>query len=146
MKVVLKVDQNNLGKIGDVVEVAPGYARNYLLPQGKALEANKANLQILEQVKKVNDKKLLKLKQEAEEIAKKIESASCTIVMQAHDEQLYGAVTSADIAKSLSQEGISVDKKDILLEDPIKALGVYHIPVKLHSEVKPQVKVWVVKE
>jgi large subunit ribosomal protein L9 len=146
MKVVLKADLINLGKIGDVVEVSQGYARNYLLPQGKALEANVQNLQILEQVKKINDKKLLKLKQEAEEIAKKIESVSCTIVMQAHDEQLYGAVTSADIAKSLSQEGISVDKKDILLEEPIKALGVYHIPVKLHPEVKPQVKVWVVKE
>ncbi|MFH1062590.1 MAG: 50S ribosomal protein L9 [Candidatus Omnitrophota bacterium] len=146
MKVVLKTDLNKLGKIGDVVEVAEGYARNYLLPQGKALEANKNNLQILEQVKKVNNKKLLKLKQEAEEIAKKIEGVSCTIVMQAHDEQLYGAVTSADIAKSLSQEGISVDKKDILLDEPIKALGVYHVPVKLHPEVKPQVKVWVVKE
>ncbi|MBU1042983.1 MAG: 50S ribosomal protein L9 [Candidatus Omnitrophica bacterium] len=146
MKVVLKVDLNKLGKVGDVVEVAQGYARNYLFPQDKALEANNQNLQLLEQVKKVNDKKLLKLKQEAEEIAKKIEGVSCTIVMQAHDEQLYGAVTSADIAKSLLQEGISVDKKDILLEEPIKALGVYHIPVKLHPEVKPQVKVWVVKE
>ncbi|MBU1086751.1 MAG: 50S ribosomal protein L9 [Candidatus Omnitrophica bacterium] len=146
MKVVLKVDLNKLGKIGDIVEVTQGYARNYLLPQGKALEANKENLQLLEQVKKINNKKLIKLKQEAEEIAKKIEGVSCTIVMQAHDEQLYGAVTSADIAKSLSQEGISVDKKDILLEEPIKALGVYHIPVKLHPEVKPQVKVWVVKE
>ena len=146
MKVVLKVDINKLGKIGDVVEVANGYARNNLLPQGKALQASTHNLQLLEQIKKKNDKKLLKLKQEAEEIAKKIENASCTIVMQANDEQLYGAVTNADIAKSLAQEGISIDKKDILLEDPIKALGVYHVPVKLHPEVKPQVKVWVVKE
>ena len=146
MKVVLKENLDNLGKIGDVVDVSNGYARNFLLPQGKALEANKHNLQLLEQVKKANDKKLLKLKQEAEETAKKVENASCTIVMQAHDEQLYGAVTAADIAKSLEQEGVKVDKKDILLEEPIKALGVYHIPVKLHPEVKPQVKVWVVKE
>jgi large subunit ribosomal protein L9 len=146
MKVVLKFDVDKLGKVGDVVEVSNGYARNFLIPQDKALEANTHNLQLLEQVKKANAKKLLKLKNEAEEIAAKIEAVSCTIVMQAHDEQLYGAVTSADISKSLSQEGITVDKKDILLEEPIKALGVYHVPVKLHPEVKAQVKVWVVKE
>ena len=146
MKVVLKVKVNNLGDTGDVVEVAAGYARNCLIPQGKALEANKRNLKLFEDYKRSVQKKHEKEKQLAEEIAHKIEHASCTIVMQAKNEQLYGAVTNADIAKALQQEGIQVDKKDILLEDPIKALGVYQVPVKLHPEVKQQVKVWVVKE
>ncbi|MCG2712588.1 MAG: 50S ribosomal protein L9 [Candidatus Omnitrophica bacterium] len=146
MKVVLKVKVNKLGETGDVIEVASGYARNYLIPQGKALEANKRNLKLFEDYKRVAQKKQEQEKKLAEEIAHKIEHASCTIVMQARDDQLYGAVTNADIAKALQQEGIQVDKKDILLEEPIKALGVYQIPVKLHPEVKQQVKVWVVKE
>ena len=146
MKVVLKVKVDKLGETGDVVEVASGYARNCLIPQGKALEANKRNLKLFEDYKRAVQKKQEKEKQQAQEIARKIEHASCTIVMQAKDEQLYGAVTNADIAKALQQEGIQVDKKDILLEEPIKALGVYQIPVKLHPEVKQQVKVWVVKK
>lgn len=146
MKVVLKVNVDKLGVTGDVVEVASGYARNCLIPQGKALEANKRNLKLFEDYKRAAQKKHDQEKQKAQEIAKKIEHASCTIVMQAKDEQLYGAVTSADIAKALQQEGVQVDKRDILLESPIKALGVYQVPVKLHPEVKQQVKVWVVKE
>lgn len=146
MKVVLKVDIDKLGKIGDVVEVASGYGRNCLIPQGKALEANKRNLKIFEDYKRAEEKKRKDEKTQAEEIAKKIEHVSCTIVMQAHEEQLYGTVTNADIAKALQQEGIKIDKKNILLEEPIKTLGVYQVPVKLHPEVKQQVKVWVVKK
>jgi len=146
MKLVLKTDVDKLGKAGDIIEVAPGYARNYLIPRGKAIEANKQNLKAFEDYKRAQDKKLKKQKEEAEETAKKIEHISCTIVMQAHDEQLYGAVTNADIAKALHQEGIKIDKKDILLEEPIKALGVYQVWVKLHPEVKQQVKVWVVQK
>ncbi|MFH1094378.1 MAG: 50S ribosomal protein L9 [Candidatus Omnitrophota bacterium] len=146
MKVVLKVKVKKLGETGDVVEVASGYARNCLIPQGKALEANKRNLKLFEDYKRAVQKKQDKEKELAEEIAHKIEHVSCTIVMQANDDQLYGAVTNADIAKALQQEGIQIDKKDILLEEPIKALGVYQVPVKLHPEVKQQVKVWVVKE
>ncbi len=146
MKVVLKVKVDKLGETGDVVEVASGYARNCLIPQGKALQANKRNLKLFEDYKRAAQKKQEKERQHAQEIARKIEHASCTIVMQANDEQLYGAVTNADIAKALQQEGIQVDKKDILLEEPIKALGVYQVPVKLHPEVKQQVKVWVVKK
>ena len=146
MKVVLKVKIDKLGEIGDVVEVASGYARNCLIPQQKALEANKRNLKIFEDYKRAQQKKQDKEKQLAEEIARKIEHVSCTIVMQANEEQLYGAVTSADIANALRQEGIQIDKKDILLEDQIKALGVYQVLVRLHPEVKPQVKVWVVKK
>ncbi|MCK4993494.1 MAG: 50S ribosomal protein L9 [Candidatus Omnitrophica bacterium] len=146
MKVVLKAKVDKLGVIGDVVEVASGYARNCLIPQGKALEANKRNLKLFEDYKRAEQKKHDQEKQQAQEIALKIEHASCTIVMQAKDDQLYGAVTNADIAKALQQEGVHVDKRDILLEEPIKALGVYQVPVKLHPEVKQQVKVWVVKE
>ncbi|MDD5747200.1 MAG: 50S ribosomal protein L9 [Candidatus Omnitrophica bacterium] len=146
MKVVLKEDVQKFGKIGDVVEVSAGYARNCLIPQGKALEATQSNLKKLDDYKLVLAKKKELEKQTALELAKKIELVSCTIVMQAHEEQLYGAVTNADIAKALQQEGINVDKKDILLEEPIKALGVYQVEVKLHPEVKQQVKVWVVQK
>jgi len=146
MKVVLKEDIQKLGAVGDVVEVAAGYARNFLIPQGKALEANKTNLKLFEEYKRTEAKKQEKEKQEAQEVAKKIEQSSCTIVMQAHEEQLYGSVTNADIANALLQEGISIDKRNILLEEPIKALGVYQVPVRLHPEVKQQVKVWVVKK
>jgi len=146
MKVILKESIKKLGETGEVVEVAAGYARNFLIPQGKALEANKQNLKLFDDFKRVQVKKQDKERADALAIAKKIENVSCTIVAQANEEQLYGAVTNADIAKSLQQEGITVDKRDILLEEPIKALGVYHVPIKLHPEVKQQVKVWVVKE
>jgi len=146
MKVVLKENVQKIGKIGDVVEVTAGYARNFLIPQGKALEATKDNLKKLDEYKLVMAKKQEQEKQTALELAKKLEQVSCTIVMQAHEEQLYGAVTNADIAKALQQEGITIDKKDVLLEEPIKALGVYQILVKLHPEVKQQVKVWVVQK
>jgi len=146
MKVVLKQDIEKLGKTGDVIEVASGYARNCLIPQNKALEATKNNLKIFEEFKRSQQKQKEKEKQQVMELAKKIERVSCTIVMQAHEEQLFGAVTNADIAKALNQEGITIDKRDILLEEPIKTLGVYQIEVKLHPEVKTQVKVWVVKK
>lgn len=146
MKVVLKEDVEKLGKPGDIIEVAPGYARNYLIPQKKALEATKSNLKIFEEFKRSQQKQKEKEKQQIMELAKKIERISCTIVMQAQDEQLYGAVTNADIAKALNQEGITIDKRDILLEEPIKALGVYQVEIKLHPEVKTEVKVWVVKK
>ncbi|MBU0634802.1 MAG: 50S ribosomal protein L9 [Candidatus Omnitrophica bacterium] len=146
MKVILKEDINNIGKSGDIIEVAAGYARNFLIPQGKVLEANKGNMKVFEEYKQTQEKSRQKEKQQAQELAKRIEHVSCTIVMQAQEEQLYGAVTNADIAKSLSQEGIDIDKKNILLEEPIKNLGVYQVDVKLHPEIKAQVKVWVVKK
>ncbi len=146
MKIILKEDVTKIGKIGDIVEVKSGYARNFLIPQAKALEATKSNLKLFEDYKRAQAKKQEKEKQEALELAKKIEHVSCTIVMPAHEEQLYGSVTNADIAKALLQDGITIDKKDILLDDPIKALGVYQVTVKLHPEVKQQVKVWVVQK
>ncbi|MFH1459804.1 MAG: 50S ribosomal protein L9 [Candidatus Omnitrophota bacterium] len=146
MKVILKENIKKLGNLGDVIDVKSGYARNFLIPQGKALEANSSNIKLFEDFKKIELKKQEKIKHDAEQVAKKIAQISCTIVMQAHEEQLYGAVTNADIAQSLEQEGITVDKKNILLEEPIKELGVYQVPVKLHPEVKQEVKVWVVKK
>lgn len=146
MKVILKEDVQNLGKSGEVVEVKAGYARNFLIPKGLSLEATSENLKVFEEYKRIKQLKVEKERKQAQELAKKIERISCTIVMQANEEQLYGAVTNADIAKALEQEGIVVDKKDILLDEPIKTLGVYQVPVKLHPEVKQQVKVWVVKK
>ena len=146
MKVILKEAIKKLGNVGDEVEVAAGYARNFLIPKGMALEASPKNLKVFQEYRRSQARKLEKEKQKAEAIAKKLASISCTIVMQAHDEQLYGTVTNADVAKALEQEGVSIDKKNIVLEEPIKTLGVYQIMVKLHPDVKQQVKVWVVKK
>ncbi|MBI4845375.1 MAG: 50S ribosomal protein L9 [Candidatus Omnitrophica bacterium] len=146
MKVVLKENIKNLGNLGDVIEISAGYARNYLIPKGKALEATKGNLKLFEDYKRIQMKKYQKEKEQAEQAAKKLSGVSCTIVMPANEEQLYGSVTNAHISEALQQEGITIDKKDILLEEPIKALGVYQVTVKIHPEVKQQVKVWVVKK
>ncbi len=146
MKVILKQEVNKLGQAGDVINVTDGYARNFLIPRGMALPATPVNLRLFESLKQEKIKKRDKDRQQAEELAEKLKDVSCTIVVKANEEQLYGAVTNADIAQALEQEGIKVDKKDVLLEEPIKSLGVYQIPVKLHSEIKQQVKVWVVKK
>ncbi|MCM8813868.1 MAG: 50S ribosomal protein L9 [Candidatus Omnitrophica bacterium] len=145
MKVILKEDIKQLGLIGEVVNVADGYGRNFLIPQGKALEANAGNMRQFENFRRQLEQKRAEAKSSAEELARKIEQISCTIVVQAHEEQLYGAVTNADVAAALQQEGVAIDKKDVLLEEPIKQLGVYQVTVRLHPDVKPQVKVWVVK-
>ena len=145
MKVILKEDIQKLGKSGEVINVKPGYARNYLIPKGLVLEATENNLKVFEEDKRAKLKHQEREKKQAQELAKRIERVSCTIVMQAHDDQLFGAVTTADIADALEQEGIKIDKKDIILDEPIKSLGVYQIPIKLHPEVKQLVKVWVVK-
>ncbi len=146
MKVIIKEDMQKLGKAGQIVEVAAGYARNFLIPKGKVLEATNENLKLIEGYKRSQAKELEKEKQVAVEMAEKIARTSCTIVVEAHDDQLYGTVTELDIAKALKQEGITVDKKNILLEEPIETLGVYQVDIKLHPEVKQQVKVWVVKK
>jgi len=147
MNVILTEDVAHLGSAGDMLKVKDGYARNYLIPKCSAIVATTENVKQLEHQKRQVQAKLNKLKKDSEGIAKKIESISCTIARAAGEEdKLFGSVTSADIYTSLKNEGIEVDKKKILLEEPIKSLGIFTVPIKIQSEVTANLKVWVVKE
>ncbi len=147
MKVILTEEVENIGQPGDLLKVKDGYARNYLLPNNKAVQATIQNMKQLEHQKRLIGEKLNKIKSEAEKLSKKIERLSCTITKPAGEEdKLFGSVTSADICESLKNEGIEIDKKKILLEEPIKNLGIFNIMVKLHPEITAKLKVWVVKE
>ena len=146
MKIVLKQDIDKLGTTGDIVEVADGYGRNYLLPRGLALKATLGAEKVAKQIKKATGRKIQEEKTNLEELAKKLSKLSLTIPVQVgEDEKMYGSVTSIDIANMLKQEGIEIDKKKIILKEPIKKLGVFNIQIKLHPEVTAEVKTWVIK-
>ena len=147
MKVILTQNVDKLGEAGEVVEVANGYARNFLLPHDKALQATPGNLTLWEQRRKTVDTATAQERSEAEELAQQLADVSCRVIKKVGDsEVLYGSVTPADIAECLEKEGFVLDKRRIVLEEPIKTLGVYEIPIRLHPDVIPVVKVWVVKE
>ena len=142
MDVILMERIRHLGQMGDVVNVKPGYARNYLLPQGKALRASKANLEYFETQRKELEARNLKERQEAEAAAKTLEGAKIMLIRQAGEAgQLYGSVSSRDIASALTQEGYNVDRKQVVLDRPIKTLGLHEILVHLHPEVEVSVSV-----
>lgn len=147
MKIILKSDVERLGKSGDVVTVAAGYARNYLLPRGLALEATPRSMEQIEIERRRETKAQARLKEEAEALAQKVAQLSLTISKQAGEsDKLFGTVTAMEIAEALGKEGCEIDKRKIALEEPIKTLGIYSVPIKLHAEVTGQVKLWVVKE
>ena len=147
MQIVLKEDIDKLGRRGEVVKVANGYARNYLLPLGKALPATPGNLKVIEREKRRYVVRQTKEKEENETLSRRIQALSLTLVRKVGESDvLYGSVTSGDIAEALAKEGVVVDKRRIQLAEPIKSLGIYTIPIRLHPEVTTEVKVWVVKE
>lgn len=147
MKVLLREDLDNLGKRGEVVKVAAGYARNYLLPKRLAMPVTPGNMKLIDQERRAFQLRRDRDKQAAEELARRIAEVSCTIVKKVgENDALYGSVTTQDIGEVLEKEGIAIDRRRILLEDPIKALGVYTVPIKVHAEVTADLKVWVVKE
>jgi len=147
MQVILQENVHALGKVGDVVSVRAGFARNFLLPQGKAVEADPKNLRMMEHQKRVIGSKDLKRKREAEMLAEKLGALSLTISRKAgEEEKIFGAVTAKDIADELRREGFAIDKHAIVVEQPLKQLGIFDIPVKIHHEVTATVKVWVVKK
>ena len=147
MKVILTQDIAGLGSIGDLITVKDGFGRNYLVPQGKALQATSQNMKTLEHQKRQIREKIDKAKREAERLAARIESVSCTVAKAVGEEdKLFGSVTGMDIESSLKLEGIEIDRKKINLLEPIKSLGIYNIPIKLHPEVTAVLKLWVVKE
>ena len=146
MKVILREDDRKLGKAGDVVEVKDGYAQNYLIPRNLAVKADAGHMKQLEHERKMLGDKKEKQNKQAKLMAEQIEKASCTISVQVgEEEKIFGSVTAIDIVETLAKEGVTIDKKDIHLEEPIKSLGVFTVPVKLASEVEANLKVWVVK-
>jgi large subunit ribosomal protein L9 len=147
MRIVLRENVEKLGRRGEVVKVADGYARNFLLPKRLALVATEANLKRIEQERRVRETQEARDKQEAQALAARLSQLSLTAVRKVgENEMLYGSVTNADVEELLEKEGFAIDKRKILLDDPIKSLGIYEVPVKLHHEVTANVKVWVVKE
>ena len=147
MKVILKQKVEKLGDAWDALNVKDGYARNFLFPRGLALEATKANFKIKEDFKTSKLASQGKEKLQAEVLAKKLEQASFTLSMEATaEDKLYGSVDAEELAKFLKSEGYIIEEKNILLDPPIKSLGVYSIDLKLHPEVTAKIKVWVVKK
>jgi large subunit ribosomal protein L9 len=147
MKIILRENLENLGEIGDVVDVKDGYARNYLIPRKLAYEANTKNLSHLEAQKKQLDQKIEKEKIKAEKVREELEKVSLTIQMVVgEDGKLFGSVTTQMIADALQEKGFTIDRKTITIPEPIKALGIYTVVIKLHKGVEAQVKVWTVRE
>lgn len=149
VKVILREDVAKVGDAGEVVAVRPGYARNFLLPQGLAYEATAENLGRLEAEQKRREDQERRNMLEAKRRAAALADVSLTFQARAGEEsKLFGSITAADIADRLNEQGLDfeVDRKQIELEEPLKALGVFSVPVKLHTDVRPEVKVWVVKE
>lgn len=147
MQVILQEDISNLGKAGEVVNVREGFGRNFLLPQKKAVEADPKNLKQLEHSKRVIGAKQAKVKKAAVELAEKLKTVSITIGRESGEEdKLFGSVTSKDIHAALRQENFILDRHAILLDEPIKQLGIFDVAVRLHPEVTQTVKVWVVKK
>ena len=147
MKIILREDYEGLGEAGESVVVKDGFARNFLIPKGIAFLANNQNQKRFENERRARDLKKVKDQHRAEELAKKLENVSCTISVQVGEEdKMFGSVTSQNIADSLKEQGYDIDRRKIVLDEPIKSLGIYSVPVKLHSEVEASVKVWVVKE
>lgn len=147
VQIILRQDIENLGDTGDIVDVKAGYARNYLLPQGFAYEATPANLRRHEEERSHLVNRSLRDRERAEKTAQELEGVSVSLKVKAGEEgRLFGSVTSSDIASSLAEQGIEIDRHIIRLEEPIKQLGVYKVPIRLHADVQPEVSVWVIAE
>ena len=147
MEVILRQAVENLGHPGDLVKVSPGFARNYLLPRGIAYEATPGNLKRIAQEKQRLEAAETSRRGTAQELADKLEQVSLTFSARVGEEgKLFGSVTAADIAQQLEAQGFHVEKRQIDLHEPIRTLGVDRVPVRLHADVKPEIKVWVIKQ
>ncbi len=147
MKVILQDHVEKLGDVGDVVEVKDGYGRNFLIPRGLALLADERNVRRLEHQKRVTAARRAKLLAAATALAERISTTHVSIKRAAGEEdKLHGSVTNNDIAKALADEGIEIDKRSVLLAEPIKSIGAFTVPVKVHGSVEASVKVYVLRE
>jgi large subunit ribosomal protein L9 len=147
MKVILRKEHEKLGQVGTVIDVKDGYARNYLIPKGFAYPANEGNIRALAEEKKQSEQRLVKERKAGERLAAELEKISITLQMKVgEDEKLFGSVTAQMIADALKEKNFDIDKRSIDLGEPIKALGIYNVNVKLPQSVVGKVKVWVVRE
>ena len=147
MEVILREDIDRLGNRGQVVKVADGYARNFLLPKRLAVAATDANRKIVEQERQAHLRREAKQKSEAEDLSKLLTGVTVTIAQKAgENDQLFGSVTSKDVADALAQKNFTIDRRKVLLDEPIKQLGEFKVPVRLHKDVTAEVTVQVVKE
>ncbi len=147
MEVILKEDVAKLGSRGDVVKVAEGYGRNFLLPRKLAIEANKGNKAVIEQMKAASVRRSAKEKGQAEELAKQFDGVSVSFQRRSgENDQLFGSVTSSDIADALAKKGFDIDRRKIQLHEPLKTIGEFTVPIKLHKDVTAHFKVVIEKE
>ena len=147
MKVILQSDVNNLGAVGDVVTVADGYGRNFLIPRGLALLADERNVKRLEHQKRVTNHRRARLEAEAQVLVKRLAETAVSLKRSAGEEdKLFGSVTNRDIAEALAAEGFEIDRRAIVLDEPIRNIGVFTVPVKLGMGMSASVKVYVIRE
>ena len=147
MEIILLEDIPSLGKVGDLVKVSDGYGRNYLIPNKLAIKATAKSRKRLEHEKRLAQDKIDKVKRDVEKLAKRIEEFSCTISKPVGESgKLFGSVTSKEIEQHLNESGFQIERKNIELEEPIRNLGVYTVPIRIHPEVTANLKLWVVKE
>jgi large subunit ribosomal protein L9 len=146
MKIILLSDIENLGESGDVIAVKPGYARNKLIPQGLALRASNRNIAVANENKRVATSKLERENQALNVLAKKLSNVEITIEVKVGDEEkMFGSITNKDIHKELIDKGFEIEKNQISIEEPVKALGIYHINVKISKDITSDVKLYVIK-
>jgi len=146
MDIILLQDVENLGTAGDIVKVKPGFARNFLIPNGLALRSSKQNLAVAEEKKRNKNARVNREAKVQQELATKLSKIELTIEVQVgEEERLFGSVSSQDVHTALEAKGIAVERHDILLEEPIKSLGIYHIPIRVSEELAPDIKLYVIK-
>jgi large subunit ribosomal protein L9 len=147
MEVILCHDVANLGKVGEVVKVRDGFARNYLIPRQAAMAATKENLKNIEKIRAKQEQLNEGKRKEAQAVAEKLSKVSCTIAVEVNDqEKLYGAVSEADILRALEQEGFKIERTDLVLEKSVEELGIFEVGVKLHPDVIGKFRLWVTKK
>lgn len=147
MKVILKETIDTLGIVGTECKVAPGYARNYLFPHGKAIESTPQNKKVIEQARIKFELQIAKEKKLAQEMAERVKNIECVIKAKVYEEvRLYGSVTTHDIKAALDAQNVSIERRSILLAEPIKIAGEYKVPVRLYKDVEPEITVKVVAE
>ena len=147
MKVILREDVADLGVAGQTIEVKDGYGRNYLIPRNLAIRATKANLRAIDEIDKQKAVRVKKLRRTAEILKDNIEKVELSAeVLVGEEDKLYGSITNQDIVNLLAEQGITVDRRTVNIEEPIKALGVYSIPIKIEKDVTANCRVWVVKK
>ncbi len=147
MKIILREDIPNLGKVGETVEVKDGYGRNFLIPRNMAIPATRGNLKAIDEIERQNQIRLRKKMREAEKLKDKMEKLSLTSeVLVGEEDKIFGSVTAQNIVDLMKDEGLEVEKRNVQLDEPIKSLGVYTVPIKVERDIIANVKLWVIRK